>query len=99
MPPRRSSSASLGSLESGKPADIAAVEGDPISDIHLPAEKKNIQAVMKEGKVYADRGTGAIEECRQRAAGKLENHRLSLNHEGERASHGGYGGRVVMGAS
>lgn len=39
----------LGSLETGKLADIVAVKGDPLQDISLMA---NIQFVMKEGVVY-----------------------------------------------
>jgi len=48
----------LGTLEAGKLADIVAVNGDPIADITVLQEKKNIQMVMKEGKVYADRRPG-----------------------------------------
>ena len=48
----------LGSLETGKLADIVAVAGDPLADIACLQEKKNIQLVMKEGKVYADRRPG-----------------------------------------
>jgi imidazolonepropionase-like amidohydrolase len=48
----------LGSLEAGKLADIVAVAGDPLADIACLQEKKNIQLVMKEGKVYADRRPG-----------------------------------------
>ena len=48
----------LGTLEAGKLADILAVDGDPLADIKCLQEKKNIQIVMKEGKVYADRRPG-----------------------------------------
>ena len=48
----------LGTLEAGKIADIIAVDGDPIADIKCLQEKKNIQLVMKEGQVYADRRSG-----------------------------------------
>lgn len=48
----------LGTLEKGKLADIVAVGGDPLADIKCLQEKKNIQIVMKEGKVYADRRPG-----------------------------------------
>jgi imidazolonepropionase-like amidohydrolase len=48
----------LGSLEAGKLADIVAVNGDPVTDITVLQEKKNIQLVMKEGHVYADRRPG-----------------------------------------
>lgn len=45
----------LGTIEAGKLADIVAVDGDPLQDIRVLQEKKNIHVVMKEGKVYADR--------------------------------------------
>jgi imidazolonepropionase-like amidohydrolase len=48
----------LGTLEAGKIADLVAVDGDPLADIACLQEKKNIQIVMKEGKVYADRRPG-----------------------------------------
>jgi imidazolonepropionase-like amidohydrolase len=48
----------LGTLEAGKFADIVAVAGDPLVDIKCLQEKKNIQLVMKEGQVYADRRPG-----------------------------------------
>jgi imidazolonepropionase-like amidohydrolase len=48
----------LGTVEAGKLADIIAVKGDPLKDIRVLQEKKNIQIVMKEGRVYADRRPG-----------------------------------------
>jgi imidazolonepropionase-like amidohydrolase len=48
----------LGSLEGGKLADVVAVAGDPLDDITCLQQKKNIQLVMKEGHVYADRRPG-----------------------------------------
>jgi imidazolonepropionase-like amidohydrolase len=39
----------IGSIKAGKYADIIAVSGDPIADIHL---LENVKFVMKEGKVY-----------------------------------------------
>jgi imidazolonepropionase-like amidohydrolase len=48
----------IGTLEAGKLADVVAVAGDPLSDIRCLQDKKNIQLVMKEGKVYADRRPG-----------------------------------------
>ena len=48
----------LGTLEVGKLADILAVKGDPLKDIRVLQQKKNIQLVMKEGRVYADRRPG-----------------------------------------
>ena len=38
--------------------DIVAVKGDPLKNIACLQEKKNIQLVMKEGRVYADRRAG-----------------------------------------
>jgi len=48
----------IGTIESGKFADIIAVNGDPLKNIRCIQDKKNIQLVMKEGKVYADRRPG-----------------------------------------
>jgi imidazolonepropionase-like amidohydrolase len=48
----------IGTLEPGKLADVIAVAGDPLADIRCLQEKKNIQLVMKEGNVYADRRPG-----------------------------------------
>jgi imidazolonepropionase-like amidohydrolase len=48
----------LGSLESGKLADVVAVKGDVTKDIRLLQERENIWMVMKEGKVYVDRRPG-----------------------------------------
>jgi imidazolonepropionase-like amidohydrolase len=48
----------LGTLEAGKLADLIAVDGDPLADIKCLQAKQNIQIVMKEGKVYADRRPG-----------------------------------------
>jgi imidazolonepropionase-like amidohydrolase len=48
----------IGTLEAGKLADVVAVDGDPLADIRCLQEKKNIQIVMKEGRVYADRRPG-----------------------------------------
>ena len=38
-----------GTIEPGKWADIAAVEGDPVKDIHVMGQ---VRFVMKEGVVY-----------------------------------------------
>ncbi len=48
----------LGTVEAGKLADIIAVNGNPLKNIAVLQEKKNIQMVMKEGRVYADRRPG-----------------------------------------
>lgn len=48
----------LGTVEPGKLADLVAVAGDPLADIACLQQKKNIQLVMKEGRIYADRRPG-----------------------------------------
>lgn len=48
----------LGTIEAGKLADVIAVNGDPLKNIRCIQDKKNIQLVMKEGKIYADRRPG-----------------------------------------
>ena len=48
----------LGTIESGKLADIIAVDGDPSVDVGILAERNNIKMVMKEGEVYVDRRAG-----------------------------------------
>jgi imidazolonepropionase-like amidohydrolase len=39
----------FGSITAGKSADIVAVSGDPLADIH---ELEHVHFVMKEGRVY-----------------------------------------------
>ena len=39
----------LGSIEAGKLADIVAVPGDPLDDVHV---LERVQFVMKEGVIY-----------------------------------------------
>ena len=48
----------LGTIEAGKLADIIAVAGEPLKNIRCLQEKQNIQVVMKEGRIYADRRPG-----------------------------------------
>jgi imidazolonepropionase-like amidohydrolase len=48
----------VGTLEVGKFADLVAVNGDPLTDIACLQQKKNIQVVMKGGRVFADRRPG-----------------------------------------
>ena len=48
----------LGTIEAGKLADIVAVDGDPLEDIRVIQEKKNIVLVLKEGRVCVDRRPG-----------------------------------------
>jgi imidazolonepropionase-like amidohydrolase len=50
--------AKLGTIEGGKLADLIAVDGDPLHDIRVLQQKKNIKLVMKEGRIYADRRAG-----------------------------------------
>jgi len=47
-----------GTLESGKLADIIAVEGNPLRDIRVLQDKRKIQMVMKEGKISVFRKPG-----------------------------------------
>jgi imidazolonepropionase-like amidohydrolase len=47
--------ADLGTLAPGKIADVIAVEGDPIRDIWVLAEKDKIKMVMKDGAIWIDR--------------------------------------------
>jgi len=48
----------VGSLKAGSYADILAIDGDPLSDITVLQDKKNIQIVMKGGEIYVDRRQG-----------------------------------------
>ncbi|MFZ5915567.1 MAG: amidohydrolase family protein [Chloroflexota bacterium] len=45
----------IGTLESGKLADLLIVEGDPLADIKLLEDTSRIQVVMKAGQVVVDR--------------------------------------------
>jgi len=42
---------SAGTLKPGKKADILIVEGNPLKDISILLNKKNILLVMKDGKI------------------------------------------------
>jgi imidazolonepropionase-like amidohydrolase len=42
----------IGTLEAGKLGDIIAAEGDPLKDIRVLQDKKQIQMIVKEGKIY-----------------------------------------------
>jgi imidazolonepropionase-like amidohydrolase len=45
----------LGTVEQAKWADIVVVDGDPLSDITVLQEKRNIALVIKEGIIYVNR--------------------------------------------
>jgi len=45
----------LGTLEAGKFADIVVVDGNPLEDIQILEDKKNINLVMKEGQIFIDK--------------------------------------------
>ena len=42
----------LGKIAPNMLADLLVVDGDPLSDIAILADRNNIQAVMKDGKFY-----------------------------------------------
>ncbi|MDH3230151.1 MAG: amidohydrolase family protein [Alphaproteobacteria bacterium] len=48
----------IGTIEPGKFADILVVDGDPLADIRVLQERRNIHIVMKEGEVFVDRRPG-----------------------------------------
>jgi imidazolonepropionase-like amidohydrolase len=45
----------IGTLEAGKLADIALVEGDPLKDISVLAEPDNVKVVIKDGVFYKNK--------------------------------------------
>ena len=46
---------SIGTIETGKSADLIVVDGDPLTDISVLQDKNRIGLVMKDGQVYLDR--------------------------------------------
>lgn len=52
----------LGTIQAGKIADVIAVKGDPLTDIRVLQERKNIGLVIKDGVVYVDRRSGRSKE-------------------------------------
>ena len=60
---------SVGTLEAGKLADMIAVRGDPIADIRILQQPSGIAMVMKEGRVYVDRMSGAQRTVRHAETG------------------------------
>lgn len=47
----------LGTLETGKLADLIVVDGDPSRDVRVLQAREGIKLVMKEGQIYVDRLT------------------------------------------
>jgi imidazolonepropionase-like amidohydrolase len=43
----------LGTLETGKAADLIVVDSNPLDDLRILADKNHLQFVMKEGQVAA----------------------------------------------
>ena len=50
---------SIGTIETGKLADLIVIDGDPLAGIALLQDKERIRLVMKEGQVYLDRISGS----------------------------------------
>lgn len=51
----------IGTLESGKIADIIVVKGNPVSDISLFRKRENIQLVMRDGEILVNKLPGLAE--------------------------------------
>ena len=49
----------IGTLESGKFADLLVLDGDPLRDIGVLRDRERIKMVMKGGKAYVDKLSGA----------------------------------------
>ena len=47
----------VGTVEPGKTADLLIVEGDPLEDISVLQDAGRMEAVYKEGRLVARRGT------------------------------------------
>jgi imidazolonepropionase-like amidohydrolase len=45
----------VGTLESGKLADLLVVDGDPLDDISILQDKSRLSLIMRDGTVYVDR--------------------------------------------
>ena len=48
----------IGTIETGKLADLIVVDGDPLAGVAILQDKDRIRLVMKEGQVYLDRISG-----------------------------------------
>jgi imidazolonepropionase-like amidohydrolase len=44
----------LGTVEDGKLADLLVVDGDPVADIELLADRTNLLAILRGGKFMKD---------------------------------------------
>jgi imidazolonepropionase-like amidohydrolase len=49
----------IGTVETGKFADLVVIDGDPLADIAILQDKDRIRLVMKEGQVHLDRVSAA----------------------------------------
>jgi imidazolonepropionase-like amidohydrolase len=49
----------IGTIEEGKDADLILVDRDPLSDINVLTDAKNVYLVVKAGNVVKDLATGA----------------------------------------
>jgi len=47
--------AELGTIEAGKLADLVVVNGDPLAEIAILRDAKNIALVLKDGEIAANR--------------------------------------------
>ena len=48
----------IGTVETGKLADLIVVAGDPSADVTVLQDKERIRLVMKEGRIFLDRLSG-----------------------------------------
>ena len=52
----------IGTIASGKKANLILVDGDPLRDVTILEEGKSVKLVMKDGEVYLDRRSGPGEK-------------------------------------
>jgi imidazolonepropionase-like amidohydrolase len=52
--PRNPYPSKIGVVEEGAYADLLLIDGDPIADIQLVADTKNLTLIMKDGRIYKD---------------------------------------------
>ena len=58
----------LGTIAIGKLADMIVVDGNPVSDIKILGDQKNIVAVMRGGKFVSDTSLVPRDDLRAKAA-------------------------------